>query len=95
MITFEKAYEIAGELRDNIERCDEYENGWIFWCHRESDVPADGGPDGGHIVVCREDGAVMNMGMLIMRGAGRHIGEVDLKTGEHIEVDEEYEWYVE
>ena len=89
MITFAEAYEIAGSLRDNIEKCGEYENGWVFWCHCESGEITDGGPDGGHIVVLKEDGSVMNMPLFIMHGTGGYTGGVDLETGEHIEKDED------
>lgn len=92
MVTFEKAYELAKTRADNIEKCEEYLNGYVFWRKSKYEGVSIGGTDGGCIVVLKKDGSVMDsMMMFVMGDTGKYIGGVDLETGAHIEKDEDDE----
>ena len=75
MIAYEKAYELAKELKKDIDNVMEYENGWVFGCR--DDANYDGG---GHssVVICRDDGKAINMPQFIVNGTGEHIRDFDI-----------------
>lgn len=76
MITFEEAYKKAKEVKDNIDYCEEYENGYLFGTNIEGIEY--GGPNMPAIVI-KETGEIVNMPTFKMEiGSGDPIGAIPL-----------------
>ena len=71
MITFEDAWEIAKQRKNEIDNCTEYENAYVFG------FTGDNNQIGGYghtpVVVMKEDGSVTNMPEFVINGAGEEI----------------------
>lgn len=76
MITFEEAYKKAKEVKDNIDYCTEYENGFLFGT--DIDRIEYGGPNMPAIVV-KDTGEIVNMPTFKMEiGSGDEIRDIPL-----------------
>ena len=76
MITYEAAYEIAKEIKPDIDNVAEYDNAFVFGCKAD-----DGYIGGNHspVVILKEDGRAVSMPWFIAKiGAGREIRSFDL-----------------
>lgn len=71
MIAYEVAYEKAKELKQEIDNCTEYENGYVFGFSGDDNYI--GG--GGHVpvVILKEDGKVIPLNQFIAQGTGQEI----------------------
>lgn len=71
MITYEEAFEIAKERKDQIDNCTEYENAYVF------SYTGDGNCRGGYgrtpVVIMKENGRIATLPELIARGTGEEI----------------------
>ena len=71
MISFEDAVTKAKEIREDINRCFEYENGYVF-----SNTDDDNSIGGNHapVVIIKDSGKAINMPQFIIDGTGAEIG---------------------
>lgn len=76
MITFEKAYEIAKQLKPNIDGCTEYENGFVFGFSGDDDFIG-----GNHTpcVILKKDGRAVTMSYFVIDGTGEEIRDIEIK----------------
>lgn len=56
MVSYEEALAIAGELKANIDACDEYDQAYLFKCKEEEWLIGGDGP----VVVLKESGKAIN-----------------------------------
>lgn len=75
MINYEDAIKKAKEIREDINTCYEYENGYVFSNTDDSNYIG-----GGHapIVIVKEDGKAINMPQFIIDGTGKEVGEKEV-----------------
>lgn len=76
MITYEVAYETAKALKPTINRCTEYENGYVFGCTDDDNFVG-----GGHTpcVILKKDGKAVTMPWFISQvGTGNEIRSFDI-----------------
>lgn len=76
MITYEEAFEIAKQLKKNIDCCTEYENGFLFACY--DDANYEGGAGHTPVVILKKDGRAVNMPYFVLRGTGAEIRSFDI-----------------
>ena len=70
MISFREAFLKAKEIREEIDSCTEYENGYVFCSDRgEEQVGGYYSP----IVVLKEDGKVVDMPQFVVNGTGKEL----------------------
>lgn len=70
MISYTEAFIKAKEIREEIDSCTEYENGYVFCSDKGEDQV------GGYyspIVVLKEDGRVIDMPQFIVNGTGKEL----------------------
>lgn len=72
MITYEDAVKMAKEIREDINRCFEYENGYVF-----SNVEDENYIGGSHapVVIVKETGKAISMPQFVIDGTGAEIGD--------------------
>ncbi len=70
-ITFEKAYAIAKQHKDQIDNCTEYENAFVFGYSGDSDYI--GGYGHTPVVIMKEDGRIASMPEFVADGAGKEV----------------------
>lgn len=70
MISYTEALIKAKEIREEIDSCTEYENGYVFCSAKGEDQ------EGGYyspIVVLKEDGKVIDMPQFVVNGTGKEL----------------------
>lgn len=75
MILYEEALIKAHRIRNEIDMCTEYENGFVFCSDKEIDQ------DGGYyspIVIWKEDGKAINMPQFVINGTGKEIKTIKI-----------------
>ena len=75
MVTYEEALEIARQTRDDIDYCDEYEEGYVFGAEADADYV--GGLGHSPLVVMKKDGKVVDMAFFMFNNPGDVIKEYE------------------
>ncbi len=76
MTTFKEALKTAKSIRDTVDECFEYENGYMFY---EKDAEeSDGGYGRSPIVVLKKENRAVSMPWFVMQGTGKEIGYVEV-----------------
>ena len=77
MITYEDAVKTAKEIRADINRCFEYEKGYVF-----SNVEDENYIGGSHapVVIVKETGKAISMPQFVIDGTGEEIGDREVTT---------------
>lgn len=75
MILYRDAFLKAKEIREEIDNCIEYENGYVF-CSDKGKDQVDGyySP----IVILKEDGKAIDMPQFVVNGTGKEIKSIQL-----------------
>lgn len=75
MITFNEALETAKTVKQNIDTCIEYENGYVFGAKEDDNYIG-----GNHtpVVILKKDGKAVTMPYFICKGAGKEIKTFDV-----------------
>ncbi len=76
MLTLEEAIKKVKEIRQNVDMCVEYENGYMFIAKEDSDY--DGGYGHAPIVILKDTGKVVSMPQFILAGAGEEISRKEI-----------------
>ena len=77
MIDYKIALKIAQKRKNNIDKCSEYENGYVFGANEDDNYV--GGAGHTPIVVIKENGDVIPMNAFVMRGTGKLIKSFAIK----------------
>ena len=75
MISYEEALIKAHRIREEIDKCIEYENGYVF-CS-DKGIDQDRG-DYSPIVIWKEDDKVINMPQFVVNGTGKELGSFEI-----------------
>lgn len=75
-IKYDEALKIAREHKDNIDNCTEYENGYVFGAHEDSNYI--GGYGHTPVVILKADGKVITMPEFEDMGTGETLSQFDV-----------------
>lgn len=76
MVTFEEAVNIAKSVRDNLDLCVEYENGYVF--SSKDDDGYIGGLNHVPVVVLKKNGRLADMNTFMFSNPGDEIRRVSI-----------------
>lgn len=75
MITYEDAFKKAKGLKPSIDRCTEYENGFMFWNSKDNESEGGTSP----CVILKKSGEAISMSVFVLNGTGKEIKTIKLK----------------
>ena len=77
MISYGFAYEKAKTLKNNINACTEYEQGYVFYNTNDQDY--DGGAGHTPVIILKENGEAVNYLYNIVNGLGEEVKNIEIK----------------